>query len=115
MRVRIFMSIVVISFVIGACSAPLFMVGKGEGRGRFLGSNSKAMYEMLCASGDLEKILAVTHFNQEMKDAFYKANCLDERSSDKVKQLYASMTPAQRKDIRTAFKEKGYSVNGGSC
>jgi hypothetical protein len=115
MRFWSFMIIVTISFVVSACSASMFMVGKGETRGRFLGSNSKNLYEMLCTSGDMEKILAATHFDQEMKDAFYGANCLDGRSSDKVKQLYVSMTPAQRKDIRTAFKANGYSVNGGSC
>ncbi len=100
--------------IAGACT-PMFMVGKGERRGGFLGSNSKAMYEMLCASGDLEKVLAATQLSNEMKDAFYRYNCSAERSSDKIRQLYASMTSEQRKDIRTAFKEKGYSINGGSC
>ncbi len=114
MKTRLIILITVIALLASACT-PLFMVGKGEGRGRFLGSNSKDMYEMLCASGDLVEILASTHFNKEMKDAFYKYNCSTERSSDGLKQLYASMTSEQRKDIRTAFKKKGYSVNGGSC
>jgi hypothetical protein len=70
---------------------------------------------MLCASGDLLKVLEATHLSKEMKDSFYQYNCSDERSSDKVKELFSSMTSEQRKDIRTAFKEKGYSVNGGSC
>jgi hypothetical protein len=90
------------------------IVGK-EGRGGFLGNNSKAMYEMLCVLGDLEKVLDATQLGKEMKDNFYRYNCSDERSSDKVKQLYASMTSEQRKDIRNAFKQKGYSINGGSC
>ncbi len=98
----------------GACT-PLFMVTKGERRGYFLGSNSKTIYDMLCASGDLEKVLAATHLSKEMKDTFYKYNCSAERSSDKVKQLFSSMTPEQRKDIKMAFKENGYSINGGSC
>jgi hypothetical protein len=93
----------------------MIMIGKGERRGAFLGSNSKAMHDMLCASGDLEKILAATHLSEEMKDSFYKYNCLAERSSDKVKKLFATMTSEQRKDIRSAFKQKGYSVNGGTC
>jgi hypothetical protein len=100
--------------VTGACAPGVFMVGKGEGRGVFVGSNAKA-YDMLCTSGDLVKVLEATHLSKEMKDTFYQSNCSAERSSDKVKQLFASMTSEQRKDIRTAFKEKGYSVNGGSC
>lgn len=100
--------------ITGACT-PSFMVGKGETKGGFLGSSTKAMYDMLCASGDLEKVLAATHLSKEMKDTFYKYNCSDERSSAKVKQLFASMTSEQRKDIKTAFKVNGYSINGGAC
>ncbi len=73
------------------------------------------MYEMLCASGDLARVLEATHFNKEMKETFYQYNCSAERSFDKVKQIYASMTPEQRKDIRTAFKKNGYSINSGEC
>ena len=97
-----------------ACT-PMIMIGKGERRGAFLGSNSKAMYDLLCASGDLEKVLAATHLSTDMKDRFYRYNCSTERSSDKIKQLFVSMTSEQRKDIRSAFKENGYSVNGGTC
>ena len=70
---------------------------------------------MLCSSGDLMKVLEATLLSGEMKDAFYRDNCSAERSSDKVRQLFASMTSEQRKDIRTAFKKNGYSINGGSC
>lgn len=114
MKIWILTGIAGMFLVMGAC-APTFMVGKGEKKGSYLGSNSKALYDMLCASGDLLNVLEATHLSKEMKDSFYQYNCSAERSSDKVKQFYASMTPEQRKDIRTAFKEKGYSVNGGAC
>jgi hypothetical protein len=114
MKPLLFAGIAGMVLVTCACT-PLFMVGKGERRGGFLGSNSKAMYEMLCVSGDLGKVLEATQLSAEMKDAFYRYNCSAERSSDKLKQLYASMTPEQRKDIRTAFKVNGYTINGGTC
>lgn len=115
MKTWLIIMIAWMTFCTGACT-PMFMVGKGERRGGFLGSNSKAMYDMLCASGDLEKVLAATHLmSKEMKDTFYRYNCSAERSSDNLKQLYASMTPEQRKDIRTAFKVNGYTINGGTC
>jgi hypothetical protein len=102
------------AFITGACT-PMFLLSKegSEKRGRFLGSNS--MYEMLCVSGDLLKVLEATHFSNEMKETFYQYNCSAERSQDKVKQMYASMTPEQRKDIRTAFKKNGYLINSGNC
>ena len=114
MKTWLFIGIAGMVLVAGACT-PVFMVGKGEKRGGFLGSNSKAMYDMLCASGDLVKVLEATHLNKEMKDTIYQYNCSAERSSDKLKQLFVSMTPEQRKDVRTAFKKQGYSINGGAC
>jgi hypothetical protein len=114
MRTWLLISIAGLVLTVGACT-PMIMVGKGERRGGFLGSSSKAMYEMLCVSGDLGKVLEATHLSAEMKDAFYRYNCSAERSSEKLKQLYASMTSEQRKDIRTAFKMNGYTINGGTC
>jgi hypothetical protein len=102
--------------VTGACT-PMFLVGKGEQNG-FFGSSAKPMYEMLCTSGDLLKVLASTQLSQEMKDALYRYNCSEERSRDNLKKVYASMTSKQRKDLRTAFKANGYKINkgaGGCC
>ncbi len=112
MKTWFFITIAGMALLTGACSSE-FLVYK-DGRGYFLGSNSKAKYEMLCASGDLEKVLAATmHLSKEMKDALYKYNCSDERSGDKIKQLYASMTVEQRKDIKSAFRKNGYEINQG--
>ena len=112
MKTWLFIIIAAMALAAGACSST-FMVSKGEGKRGYLGSNSKTMYDMLCVSGDLEKVLEATHLSKEMKDTFYKYNCSAERSSDKVKQLFLSMTCEERKDIKTAFKANGYSINGG--
>jgi len=103
-----------LALLTSACS-PMFLLSKAgsEKRGRFLGS--KTTYEMLCESGDLLKVLEATHFSEEMKETFYRSNCSAERSTDKVKQIYTSMSPEQRKDIRTAFKKNGYLINSGNC
>ena len=114
MKIWLVTGIAAMVLLASACT-PMFMVGKGEKRGVFLGSNSKAAYDMLCESGDLKDVLEATHLGREMKDNFYQYSCSEERSRDKVKQLYASMTSEQRKDIMDSFKLKGYSVNGGSC
>ena len=114
MKTWLIIVIVGMALITSACSS-MFMVGKGEKRGVFLGSNSQAAYDMLCASGDLRKVLEATHLNGEMKDTIYQYSCSEERSSDKVKRIYASLTPEQKKDIMTAFKEQGFSINGGTC
>ena len=106
-----------IMLITSACSAPMFLVSKkgNEKKGHFLGKKSNVMYEMLCESGDLLKVLETTHLNKEMKESFYQSNCAVDRSFAKVKQLYKSMTSKQRKDIRTAFKKNGYEINSGGC
>lgn len=114
MKIWFLISVAGLALLTGACS-PTFLVSKAgsEKPGRYLGS--KTMSAMLCESGDLAKVLEDTHFSKELKEEFYQYNCSAERSHDKVKQLYASMTSEQRKDIRSAFKKNGYSINSGSC
>ena len=113
MKTWLFISIAVTAVVSGACS-DTFLVYK-EGRGEFYGSKSNAIYEMLCTSGDLVKVLAATHLSKEMKDTLYKYNCSAERSGDEVKRIYASMTSEQRKGIRQAFRDNGYEINYLPC
>jgi hypothetical protein len=109
----IFISIMATALVAGGC-AETFLVGK-DGKGYFLGSTNQRTYDRLCASGDLEKVVADTQLSEEMKDELYRYNCSEDRSSDKVKKLYASMTKVQRKDIKNAFKANGYDINYLPC
>lgn len=113
MKTGLLATIAVMALVIGACSSS-FLVYK-DGRGYFVGSDSTTKYELLCASGDIQKILADTHFDAELKDTLYKYNCSTERSSEKVKQIFASMTIEQRKDIKSAFRKNGYEINKYAC
>lgn len=114
MKTWILISIVAMVLLTSACTST-FLVYK-DGKGCFLGSGSNAKYNMLCASGDLEKVLAATHhLSDELKDSLYKYNCSAERSGDKVKQIFASMTVEERKDIRSAFRANGYDINKMAC
>jgi hypothetical protein len=119
MRTWLFISIIAgMTLITGACSAPMFMVSiKGDERmGQFLGKKTDFMYELLCVSGGLQKVLETTQWNTEMKEEFYQSNCSTGRSYDKVRRIYKAMTREQRKDIRTAFKKNGYAINaGGVC
>ncbi|GAB4406449.1 MAG: hypothetical protein OHK0032_01480 [Thermodesulfovibrionales bacterium] len=96
-----------------ACTST-FLVSK-DGKGYFWGSDSNAIYRMLCDSGDLKKILSDTRFSEAMKNDLYRYNCSTDRSGERVKQIYASMTPEQRKELRNAFKNNGYDINYLPC
>jgi hypothetical protein len=97
-----------------AACASTFLVSK-DGKGYYLGSESSAAYKMFCESGDLKKILAGTQLPSEMKAELFQYNCGGIRSKEKVRQLYTSMTPLQRKDLRSAFKKNGYDINYLPC
>ena len=98
--------------VMAGCSKT-FVVTK-DGRGYFFGSSRDELYKMLCESGDLKKILNDTHLPQEIKDSLFKYNC-EERSGDKVKEIYAGLTPEQRRELRLTFQLHGYDINYLPC
>ena len=112
MKTWILITAVSMAMVAGACT-DTFLVYK-QGKGYFLGSDSAGKYELLCTSGDMEKVLADTQLSAEMKDSLYKYNCSEERSGEKITEIYLAMNAEQRKDIRTAFKKNGYEINHGS-
>ncbi len=113
MKIRFCIIVAAMALVAGACT-DTFLIGKGR-TGYFYGSKSNAIYEMLCASGDLEKVLLDSNLSKERKDDIYKYNCSAERSGEKVKQIYASMTAVERKDIKNAFRKNGYEINHILC
>jgi hypothetical protein len=111
---KLFFSAIVIAALLTVSCTSTFRVSK-NGKGYFLGSNAKDLYKWLCESRDLEKILSETRLRQEKKGDLYKYNCSGKKSTLKVKEIYASMTPEERKDLRTAFKENGYDINAMTC
>ncbi len=113
MRTWLLTGIIGIVCLTGACGYTFTMTKNGLGA--HFHSNSQAKYDMLCASGDLKKVLASIQLSREMKDSLYKYNCTDERSREKVLQIYASMTVQERQDIKKAFRKEGYIINYRPC
>ncbi len=109
MKIWLFIMIAGMILIIGACS-DTFMVSK-VGEVYFISGNSNAKFNLLCKTGDMEKILLTSHLDKEIKDALYQYTCSEARSGDKVKQIYASMNSEQRKDIKNAFRKNGYTIN----
>ncbi len=44
----------------------------------------------------------------------YKYNCT-QRSGEKVKEIYASLMPEQRRELRFSFQLHGYDINHMAC
>ncbi|MCK9419700.1 MAG: hypothetical protein M0R70_10005 [Nitrospirae bacterium] len=113
MKNGFFIAIACMAVLIGACSPSTDFLVLKHGRGYYVGSNSNARYEMLCTSGEMDKVLASSKLSMELKNSLYKYSCSEERSGEKVKQLYAAMTVEQRKDIKNAFRINGFDINQG--
>lgn len=95
--------------VAAACSSTL-RVSK-EGRTATLGSRADTGYKMLCESGELQRVLLDAPLTPELKDALTHCLCSAERSPEKAKRLYSSMTDEQQKDLRQSFKRSGYDLS----
>jgi len=92
-----------------------FVVTK-DGQSYFFGSNREGFQKMLCDSGDLKTILAGTQLPSHLKENLYKFNCsASDHSQEKVKEIYTSMTPEQRRDLRLTFQKHGYDINYMVC
>ncbi|MFO0753625.1 MAG: hypothetical protein U0411_09920 [Thermodesulfovibrionales bacterium] len=96
------------------CSST-FIITK-EGKGYYFGSTAARLYTMLCSSGDLRAILDDAGLHSATKDALYRYNCEPaERSKEKVREIYAALSPEQRRELRLAFQKHGYDINYLEC
>ncbi|MBI5640977.1 MAG: hypothetical protein HZA17_11175 [Nitrospirae bacterium] len=100
-------------FISCGCSST-FLVSK-DGYGYFLGSDSKAAYKMLCESGDLAMVLLETSLPQDIKDALLRYSCSQERSREKVKRVFAAISPEHKQELMNAFRKNGYEINYLHC
>ena len=111
MKILVVLAIAGMAAITGACSDS-FLVYK-QGRGYFLENNSETKHTWLCKSGELEKVLADTRLDTDLRDRIYRYNCSEDRSKEKILETYSSMTIAQRTDLKNAFKKNGYEINHG--
>ncbi|MDA8326939.1 MAG: hypothetical protein M0033_12090 [Nitrospiraceae bacterium] len=100
------------AFLLG-CSTNRFIIYK-DGKAYYFASKRNGLYKMLCESGDFKRVLESSTVPPDMKKDLYRYNCV-EPSADKVQALYVSLTPEQRKSIRTAFVAQGYEINYFPC
>lgn len=114
LRILLTLLVTLCSLIFVAGCTSTFLVSK-DGKSYFFGRNTSDLHKMLCESGDLIKILEDTRFKDEIKGALHKYNCTPEYSADKVKEIYASLTGEQRKELRVAFKRHGYDINYLPC
>ena len=99
---------VVLVLVLSGCSQT-FLVSR-DCKSYFFGSDEKELRTMLCDSGDLRRILDDAQLPPETRDSLYGYQCT-ERSGDKVRELYSSLSPGQKGDLKYSFQKHGYDIN----
>lgn len=105
---------VLLSLLLTGCAPSTFIFSNGI-RAYYFGSESKGAYEMLCISGDLEKILRDADLPEEIKEDLYKYVCTEDRSNGKVISLYTFLTPQERKNLKKLFIRHNYTINSVPC
>jgi len=102
------------TLLLAGCAATTFIISK-DGRAYYLGTKSKSLHAMICTSGDLEHILSETSIPDNLKDEFYRYNCTNEQSKEKVVAIYTFFMPEEKEQLKRAFRRHGYDINYVPC
>ena len=109
-RMLTYATIAVMALLMGGCSANNFLVYKNA-RHFYVTSNGAELKQVLCDSGDMDKIAKDSKLPEAMQKDLKAGIC----SSNKVKErLMASldgMTKEQRSALKDAFRHNGYDIN----
>lgn len=103
------LSILAAAFLFFVGCAKTFLISK-DCTTYFFGSQDQKFYTLLCASGDLQAIVAEAGLPEDMRRGLYEAQCT-ERSREKLDTLYASLTTGQQDALKSAFRKHGYEIN----
>lgn len=113
LSLRLLVTAMLLTPLVG-CGPTTFIISK-DNRAYYLGRKSDSLYEMLCKSGDLEKILSDTSMPEDLKKELYRFTCTEERSKEKVVALYNFLTPEEKEDFKSIFRRHGYTINYVPC
>ncbi len=103
------MWVVLSSALLCIACARTFLVSKDHAA-YFFGSSDQTLYEMLCTSGDFQKILADAGLPEDARTGLYEAQCTD-RSPGKMDSIYASLSHEQQESLKSAFRRHHYDIN----
>ncbi|MDH4231578.1 MAG: hypothetical protein OEW04_06055 [Nitrospirota bacterium] len=92
---RLLRSMVMASMLLINCAPSTFIISK-DGRAYYFGRKSRVLHEMLCESGDFEKILAEASIAEDIKKDFYKYSCTEQHTEQKVISLYLFLSPEEK-------------------
>jgi len=100
--------------LLSGCANTTFIISK-DGKAYYLGTKSRNLHAMLCESGDLKRVLAEVAIPDDLKKEFYKYNCSDEQSKEKVVAIYTFFMPEEKEALKSAFRRHGYDINYVPC
>jgi hypothetical protein len=109
-----FVAGLVAAALLAGCAPTTFIISK-DGRAYYLGRKSQVLHAMLCTSGDLKRVLDETSIPEDLKKEFYRYNCTEEHSKEKVVSLYLFLSPEEKEELKSAFRRYGYTINYVPC
>lgn len=96
------------------CAPTTFLVSK-DGSSTYFGRRNSSLALRLCSSGELANILDHADIRRVAKDGFFRYNCTEEYSREKVLSLYLFLSPEEKQELMRAFGDFGYEVNLIRC
>jgi hypothetical protein len=113
-RLKAFVAGLVAAALLAGCGPTTFIISK-DGRAYYLGRKSQGLYDMICSSGDLKRVLEDTSIPEDLRKEFYRYNCTEEHSKEKVVSLYLFLSPEEKEELKSAFRRHGYTINFVPC
>jgi hypothetical protein len=109
-----FVAGLVAAVLLAGCGPTTFIISK-DGRAYYLGRKSQGLHDMICRSGDLKRVLDETSIPEDLRQEFYRYNCTQEHSKEKVVSLYLFLSPEEKEELKSAFRRHGYTINFVPC
>ena len=109
-RIRTGIVITTLALLVGGCSSNNFLVYK-DGSNFFVTSNCAARQRLLCASGDLGRIVAGAAIPQTLRDRIKEAICATGVTTADMHEILATMTAEQLSALKQSFRANGYEIN----
>lgn len=102
--------IMVLALLVSGCGTRTFMVYK-DGNNFFITRDCAARQQVLCDSGDVDRIVVSSGLPGPLQLRLKEALCSRDRAKNDMRDLLEELTDEQLSSLKKAFGMAGYEIN----
>ena len=102
--------IMALSLMASGCATRTFMVYK-DGYNFFITRDCAERHQLLCDSGDIDRIAASSGLPDPLPSRLVTAICATDRARNDMRYILEGLTEAQLSSLKNAFVTSGYEIN----